>query len=68
MADADLDILTGHKAISAFLGLTPRQVEWHSEKGELPTFKIGRTVCARRSRLLEWVQEQEQKQRERSRK
>ena len=59
--EPELDILSGHKAISTFLGLTTRQVEWHDEKGNLPTFKLGRTVCARKSKLLAWVQEQEQK-------
>ncbi|MFB2602831.1 DNA-binding protein [Rhizobium phaseoli] len=56
----ECDILTGHKAIARFLGMTPRQVSWHDEQGNLPTFRIGRTVVARKSTLLQWIDEQEQ--------
>jgi hypothetical protein len=58
------DILTGHKAIARFLGLSPRQISWHDEQGNLPTFRIGRTVCARKSTLLQWIEEQEQARRD----
>lgn len=63
-AQATPDIITGHKAIARFLGLSPRQVSWHDEQGNLPTFRIGRTVCARKVKLLEWIEEQEQAQRD----
>ncbi|MBX5175315.1 DNA-binding protein [Rhizobium lentis] len=56
----ECDILTGHKAIARFLGLSPRQISWHDERGNLPTFRIGRTVAARKSTLLQWIDEQEQ--------
>lgn len=61
---SETDILTGHKAIARFLGLTPRQIAWHDEQGNIPTFKIGRTVCARKSTLLRWIDEQEQARRD----
>lgn len=57
------DILTGHKEIARFLGLSPRQVEWHDAKGNLPTFKLGKTVCARKAKLMEWVEGLEQDRR-----
>lgn len=53
---ATADLLHGHKEIAKFLGLTPRQVSWHDERGNLPTFKLGRAVCARKSKLIEWVE------------
>lgn len=62
------DIIAGHKEIARFLGLTPRQVSWHDEQGELPTFRLGRTVCARKTKLMEWIVQQEGKQAERRRK
>ncbi|PDT24455.1 DNA-binding protein [Rhizobium hidalgonense] len=54
------EVLTGHKAIARFLGLTPRQVSWHDEQGNMPTFRIGRTVCARKTKLLQWLDELEE--------
>ncbi len=59
-----LDILTGAKEIARFLGMTPRQVSWHHEQGNLPTFLMGRTVCARKSTLVQWVEDQERESRE----
>lgn len=64
MTIQESDILTGHKAIARFLGLSPRQVSWHDEQGNLPTFRIGRTVCARKSTLLQWIEDQEQARRD----
>jgi hypothetical protein len=45
------DLLYGLEAIGGHVGLTARQVEHLVSKGEIPTFKMGRTVCARRSTL-----------------
>lgn len=63
----ETEVLTGHKAIARFLGLTPRQVSWHDEQGNMPTFRIGRTVCARKAKLLQWIEEQEQSARDQRR-
>lgn len=60
----ETELLTGHKAIARFLGLSPRQVSWHDEQGNLPTFRMGRTVCARKAKLVEWIEEQESASRE----
>lgn len=53
------DLLYGADAIAAHLELTKRQVLHLHEKGELPTFKAGRTVCARRSTLAKHFAAQE---------
>lgn len=55
----DTELLVGHKAIALFLGLSPRQVSWHDEQGRLPTFRVGKSVCARKVKLLEWIEQQE---------
>lgn len=46
-----VDLLYGLAAIGEHIGLTDRQVEHLVAKGELPTFKLASTVCARRSTL-----------------
>ncbi|WP_198356138.1 hypothetical protein [Sphingomonas sp. TX0522] len=48
---ADVDLLYGLAAIGSHIGLTSRQAEHLIAKGEIPTFKMGRTVCARQSEL-----------------
>lgn len=45
------DLLYGVAAIASHLELTPKTIYHLHEKGELPTFKVGATVCARRSTL-----------------
>lgn len=53
------DLLYGMEAIGAHIGLTARQVEHLAAQGELPTFKLGRIVCARRSTLAKHFAAQE---------
>ena len=50
MALAD-DVLIGAKAIADETGIKVRQVYRLAELGELPTFKLGGTLAARRSEL-----------------
>ena len=46
------DLLYGMQAIADFLG-TKRSVAYHlAATKRIPTFKMGRTVCARRSKIL----------------
>ncbi len=45
------DLLYGAEAIAAHLELTKRQVLHLHEKSQIPTFKMGRTVCALRTAL-----------------
>ena len=53
------DLLYGMEAIASHLSLTKRQALHLHEKGEIPTFKMGRTVCARRSTLAKHFAAQE---------
>jgi len=53
------DLLYGIEAIADHLQLTKRQTLHLHEKGGLPTFKMGRTVCARRSTLAKHFAAQE---------
>lgn len=48
---AAADLLHGFAAIGEYLGLTTRQVKHRAAEGELPFFRMGRAVCARRSEL-----------------
>lgn len=55
------DLLYGAGPISRFMGLTEKQVRHRIEAGQIPSFKIGGTICARRSSLNSWLAEQEAK-------
>jgi hypothetical protein len=58
----DGDILRGAGEISAFLfgSAKERRKVYHlRDKSKLPTFRIGATICARRTKLLSWIEEQE---------
>lgn len=53
------DLLRGAEAIAAFLGF-PRRAIYHAiSKNSLPHFRIGETVCARKSTLTAWIEQQE---------
>lgn len=45
------DLIHGVKRIGQFLELSPRQVQYLHETDRIPTFKIGKIVCARKSAL-----------------
>lgn len=53
------DIIAGADAIAAYLGLTRRQVYAHVERKNLPCFRIGATICLRKTTMLEWIGQQE---------
>lgn len=56
------DILRGADQIAAFVYGDPRKrrkVYHLAERGHIPTFRLGATICARPSVLLRWVAEQE---------
>lgn len=55
----ETDLLYGVPAIAAHLSMTQPQVYHLHTKGELPTFKIGGKVCARRSTLAKHFAAQE---------
>jgi len=56
------DLLHGADAIACFLygNTTHRMKVYHLvRQRRLPVFRIGVTICARKSRLLTWVEQQE---------
>lgn len=55
------DLLRGADAIAEYVGF-PRRAVYHAvAKNHLPHFRIGETVCARKSTLTAWISEQESK-------
>jgi len=55
------DILRGAGDIATWLGVKPRAVYHLAATGQVPTFRLGDVVCARKSTLAAWISEQEQK-------
>jgi hypothetical protein len=56
------DLLEGAGQIAAFLFEDPartRSVYHLAKKEQLPVFRLGATLCARRSRLRAWIEDQE---------
>lgn len=53
------DIVYGADALARELGLTRRQIYHAAAFRNLPTFKIGAAVCARRSTIRAWIEQQE---------
>lgn len=54
------DVLLGADAIAAFSGLTARQVYNLSQQDAIPVFRMGATLCARKSTWISWIEQQEQ--------
>jgi hypothetical protein len=62
--DSKLDLLRGADQISDFMFGTPkerRQVYHLAEHHDLPVFKMGKTIYARRPKLVEWIEGWEKK-------
>ena len=59
--DTGIALLHGMPAIAEAMGLTPRQIRNLMEAEGLPTFRIGRTVCARPERIRNWLEKHEGK-------
>ena len=57
------DILRGASAIADFLGFKRRAVYHAISEGHMPVFRIGETICARRTTLTAWIEEQERRAR-----
>lgn len=53
------DLLHGVSAIATYLKMTRAQVYHLHNRGSLPTFKMGKTVCARTGTLAQHFAEQE---------
>jgi len=54
------DLLYGARAIAGFLGIKERAAYHLIETRRIPFFKIGKTVCARRSTLAAKIAELEE--------
>ena len=50
-----IELLTGLQQIADHLGWTKRQAKQRALTGAIPTFRLGHTVCARRSSLNAWM-------------
>jgi hypothetical protein len=53
------DLLYGAKKIAAHLGMTEKQLYPRIYAGLIPVFKIGATICSRRSTLDKWLADEE---------
>ena len=58
------DLMTGAEAIAKFMfgeatDTNKRRVYHAADKLGLPTFRIGATLCARRTTILKWIAKQE---------
>ena len=62
MTDLSTDILTGADQIAGFIYGDPTKrskVYYLAENAKLPVFKLGKTICARKSTILQWIADQE---------
>lgn len=62
--DLATDLLRGAEAIAHFLfgdAKQRRKVYHLAEKSRLPVFRLGSLLCARKSVLLQWIEQQEQR-------
>lgn len=57
--EADADLLYGVPAIAKFLGIRDKQARPKIDRGLIPSFRIGGTICSRRATLKAWLAEQE---------
>ena len=62
----DRDILRGAASIGDFLEIGERDIRRMYDKGQLPGWKIGRVLLARRSTLIAWTERQRAQRRRRS--
>lgn len=53
------DLLVGVTAIAEFTGMKPRTLYHLASKRAIPTFKMGDLVCARKSKLIAFIEAQE---------
>ncbi len=60
----ELDLLTGAEAIAEFVGVKARRIYHLAETRRLPVFRLGATICARKSTLVRWIEDMEREARE----
>jgi excisionase family DNA binding protein len=61
------DVLNGANEIARFLGISRRSVYHYIENGELPVFRLGSKLCARKSTLIRHIEALEDDKRESNR-
>ena len=59
MTELATDILRGAAAIANHLGFPRRTIYHLIAIGKLPHFRLGETICARKSTLASWIENQE---------
>lgn len=62
LTEPEQNVLRGAAAIARHLFGDPklrRKVYYHAEKRHLPVFRVGATICARKSSLDAWIADQE---------
>lgn len=52
-------LLRGADEIAAFMGSTIRQIYHLAQTSRIPVFKMGTRLYARQSRLIAWIEQQE---------
>lgn len=55
------DLLRGAERIGTWLGISEKWVRDLASHGRLPVFRIGNTICARKSTMYSWIAEQERR-------
>ncbi|AWJ87619.1 DNA-binding protein (plasmid) [Azospirillum sp. TSH58] len=53
------DLMPGADKIAGFLGMDRRTVYHLAQTGKIPVFRMGNTICARKSTILRWIADQE---------
>jgi hypothetical protein len=53
------DLLEGADEIAKFGGWSRRQVYHLAQTRRLPVFRLGSTLCARKTRIVAWIENQE---------
>ncbi|WP_411891931.1 hypothetical protein [Yoonia sp. SDW83-1] len=61
---AKIDVLRGAKEIADFLGTTPGRVYRLHQSRQLRTFTEGATICARKTTLIAYIENQENQKRD----
>lgn len=55
------DVVWGAEAIGQFLGMTRRQVYHACDQEHLPIFRVGSTLACRKSTLMAFIADREEK-------
>ncbi|RRD21603.1 DNA-binding protein [Brucellaceae bacterium VT-16-1752] len=53
------DLLYGVDPIAEFLGISTKQARHRIREGRIPIFRIGGTICSRKTTLTRWLADME---------